>query len=190
MYKQCRTEQSAQRQREMEQGLLRLMGTRQFEEITVSDLCQEMGIPRKSFYRYFSGKDGVLHALIDHAVMDYDLYTMRGEVEPQLSPLEYMEQILTYWVQHKPLLDALERSGLSGMLVMRAMEYTEKLGSMPNFLKTTDKRLQGYGTMFAVCGLMSMILRWHHDGFPNSVEEMAKLALRLFSEPMFDGTWE
>ena len=51
MYKLCKTEQSARRQRELEQGLLAAMSTHQYEEITVSDLCDQMNIPRKSFYR-------------------------------------------------------------------------------------------------------------------------------------------
>ena len=49
-----------------EQGLLAMMEHRSFEEISVSDLCERMGIPRKSFYRYFSSKDGALMALLDH----------------------------------------------------------------------------------------------------------------------------
>ena len=59
MYKICQTEQSIRRQRELEQGLLRLMGKRNYEDLTVKDLCDEMALPRKSFYRYFSSKDGV-----------------------------------------------------------------------------------------------------------------------------------
>lgn len=62
MYKLCRTEQSAARQRQLEQGLLQAMRTQQYEDISISDLCDQMGIPRKSFYRYFSNKDGALFA--------------------------------------------------------------------------------------------------------------------------------
>ena len=51
MYKLCKTEQSAQRQRSLEEGLLTAMKTKRYEEITISDLCSQMGIPRKSFYR-------------------------------------------------------------------------------------------------------------------------------------------
>ena len=58
MYKFCKTEQSFQRQRELEQGLLAMMEHHRFEEISVSDLCDRLNIPRKSFYRYFSSKDG------------------------------------------------------------------------------------------------------------------------------------
>ena len=61
MYKQCRTEQSAVRQRQLEQGLMEAMMKKKYEEISVTDLCVELGIPRKAFYRYFSDKDGALH---------------------------------------------------------------------------------------------------------------------------------
>jgi len=72
MYKLCKTEQSAARQRELEQGLLEIMANKRFDDISVSDLCEKIGIPRKSFYRYFSGKDGALYALIDHTLMAYE----------------------------------------------------------------------------------------------------------------------
>jgi len=49
MYKQCRTEQSARRQRELEQGLVQVMLKRQYDEISVSDLCAEIDVPRKAF---------------------------------------------------------------------------------------------------------------------------------------------
>ena len=35
MYKRCITEQSARRQRELEQGLLEVMATRRYEDITI-----------------------------------------------------------------------------------------------------------------------------------------------------------
>ena len=71
MYKLCKTEQSAQRQRELEQGLLKMMLQCRYEDISVSDLCDQLEIPRKSFYRYFSSKDGALYALLDHTMMEF-----------------------------------------------------------------------------------------------------------------------
>lgn len=187
MYKQCRTEQSTNRQRDMEQGLLQMMLRQQFEEISVSSLCSRIGIPRKSFYRYFDSKEGALYALIDHTLMNWNLTNITNYQESV--PLRYMEQVFSYWIQQKPLLDALERSGLSGLLVQRSLEYTGELNTVPNFMQIREKRLREYGTMFTVCGLMSMIVRWHHDGFPNSVEEMSRLAMQLFSQPLFTGAW-
>ena len=82
MYKKCATEASAARQRQLEQGLLAAMSKRRYEEITVSDLCEELGIPRKSFYRYFSGKEGALHALIDHTILEFETEEEANSFQP------------------------------------------------------------------------------------------------------------
>ena len=185
MYKQCRTEQSAQRQRQLEQGLLEAMLQHRYEDISVSDLCDSLGVPRKSFYRYFSGKDGALYALIDHAFMDFDSFATIDNVGLGIPPLLYMERVFRYWMECKPLLDALSRSGLSGVLVQRAIVYSREMDNLPLFLTSADKQMQDYGTMFAVCGLMALMVQWHHDGFQPGVEQMSKLAIRLFSQPLF-----
>jgi len=189
MYKQCQTAQSAARQRQLEQGLLQLMLKKHYDEFSVSDLCQELQIPRKSFYRYFSSKDGALYALIDHTLMDYDVQTTRPEFASYQEPMQYMVDVFSYWVNCKPLLDALQKSGLSGLLIQRAMEFSREMDTMPTFMQITDRRLREYGTMFTVCGLMTMIVQWHYDGFTKSPEEMARLSMELFTKPMFSVNW-
>ena len=53
MYKICHTEDSSRRQRELEQGFLNMLRRQAYDKITLTDLCCQLNIPRKSFYRYF-----------------------------------------------------------------------------------------------------------------------------------------
>ena len=95
MYKQCRTEQSAARQRELLKGLLQIMNQQHYDEITVSSFCEQMQIPRKSFYRYFSSKEGALHALIDYTLMEFEGFSqtrMKGGSSAQ----EELERLFSY----------------------------------------------------------------------------------------------
>ncbi len=190
MYKQCRTEQSAARQRLLEQGLLQIMLKRQFDEITVSDLCDEIHVPRKAFYRYFSGKEGALYSMIDRALMDFEIHSTGTELYEPETPMGYMEQVFVYWTEHQELLDALKKSNLSGLLIQRALDYSRNIDTIPRFMLITDRRLREYGTMFMVCGLMTMILQWHDDGFSKSVTEMAELTMQLLTQPLFSGKLE
>ena len=190
MYKQCRTEQSAARQRQLEQGLLQVMLKRQYEEISVSDLCAEIGVPRKAFYRYFSGKDGALFSMIDRALMDFEIHSTSSEMFEPETPRDYMEQVFIYWTEHRDLLDALKKSNLSGLLIQRALDFSRNIDTIPRFMLITDRRLREYGTMFMVCGLMTMIVRWHDDGFSNSTSEMAELTMQLLTQPLFSGKLE
>lgn len=190
MYKLCKTEQSASRQRALEAGLLAAMGSHHYEEISVSDLCDQLQIPRKSFYRYFSSKDGALQALLDHTLMEYETYAMvtTGEARTVQSELE---RFFRFWIHHKPLLDALQRSNLSGLLIERAIAYALTGVFMPRrFLPQDTRDVQEHVTAFAVCGLMSMVLSWHHNGYSQPESHMAKLAVRLVSQPLFPNVRE
>ena len=184
MYKQCRTERSALRQRQLEQGLLEHMQKRHYDEISVSDLCNALGIPRKAFYRYFDSKDGALYALIDHALLDHEIRITSPEFHDFMEPLQYMTEVFAYWASQKPLLDALAKSDLSGILIQRALVCAKGMDTLPKFMQVTDRRLREYGTMFNVCGLMTIIAQWHRDGLRESVEEMAGLSMELFSKPL------
>ena len=190
MYKQCQTEQSARRQRELEQGMLQAMLKRQFDEISVSDLCDEIHVPRKAFYRYFSGKEGALYSMIDRALMDFEIHSTGAEMYEPETPMGYMENVFVYWTEHRELLDALEKSNLSGILIQRALDFSQNIDAIPRFMLIRDKRLREYGTMFMVCGLMTMIVQWHNDGFSKSITEMAELTMQLLTKPLFSGKLE
>lgn len=184
MYKQCRTEQSAARQRVLMEGFLEAMLQQHYDELTVSSLCEQMQIPRKSFYRYFSSKEGALHALIDHALLDFESFTS-ASAKGTVSVQEEMELLFAYWLHKKRLLDALAKSGLSGVLVNRAIGHSvfETMRSR-RFLPVEEQQAQEYITLFAVSGFMSMVIQWHHDGYPQTVQQMAQIAIRLVSRPM------
>lgn len=188
MYKLCKTEQSAQRQRELEKGLLSAMSSHQYEEISVSDLCEHMGIPRKSFYRYFSSKDGALHALIDHTLLDYEAFPGVRKKGEKRSAQTDLERFFLFWRSQKPLLDALERSGISGILVTRSIDHAlSDAGTPSRFLPQSEKAARKQAITFGVCGLMSMVLSWHHDGYPLPPDRMAELAVQLLTKPLFNG---
>ncbi len=181
MYKLCKTEQSANRQRELEQGLLAAMAVTHYDEISVSDLCDRLGVPRKSFYRYFSDKDGALAALIDHTLMQYEMkniYSVGVGTE--------MEHFFKFWLEQKPLLDALQRSGRADALMARAIDYAllEGMGHKPTGSGIMGER--EYGILYVVCGLMAMVVRWHHSGYREPVQEMARIAQQLLSRPIME----
>ena len=185
MYKLCKTGQSAQRQRQLEEGLLQAMLARSYEEITISDLCEQLGIPRKAFYRYFSSKDGALHALIDHTLLDFEQQTGilsgSGVGDIQVDLRHFFE----FWQRQKALLNALERSGLSGVLVQRAISQAQSEYLLPYYPTSLDLRsMQHHAITFTICGLMSMMTRWHRSGYAESPAEMARIAAAMLTQPL------
>ena len=181
MYKLCKTEQSAQRQRELENGLLQAMLAKNYEDISISDLCDQLQIPRKSFYRYFSSKDGAFHALLDHSLQDCTCF-----LEPRTNILEMLTQYFQFWLDQKPLLDALEKSGLSGKLVERTVNSALRDHAFATHLVSDYPGLdQQHVTLFIISGLMSVVIHWHHSGCSQTPRQMAKTAARLLTSPLF-----
>lgn len=185
MYKVCHTEQSTRRQREVEKGLLQLMLHRNYEDISVSDLCGYMQLPRKSFYRYFASKDGALYSLIDHTLADFFQIPLPANKE-RGSAVGDLDLFFAFWYENKPLLDALQRSSLSGILVERANSFALREGSFPKSMKSIPAEIQEIALSFAVCGLMSMTLDWHRQGFLISPDEMTALAIRMLTIPLLN----
>lgn len=183
MYKQCITEQAARRQREIEHSLLQCMTTIRYEDITISDLCRSMGIPRKAFYRYFSGKDGALYALIDHTIMDFSDAFLPHD---NFATLETLQHYFDFWYQKKPLLNALERNDLGGILVQRAIILVQSNNLLPGITTPLSDQGYEYSITFFVTGLISMILQWHNCHFRETPQQMALIAAELLTHPAFE----
>lgn len=186
MYKVCISEQASNRQRMIEQELLALMETKRYEEITVSELCDRVGVPRKSFYRYFSSKDGALHALMDHTLLDFRHHVETTHENKVKNADLVLESFFQYWIERRRVLDAFQRSGISGTFVERAVHSTLEEQPFRNYLRslddTVDKR---QAVLFVVAGLMSMVIRWHHEGFAESAKDMAVAAAQILTRPIF-----
>ena len=184
VYKLCKSEQSAARQKQLEQGLLQAMLTRPYEEISISDLCDQMNVPRKSFYRYFSNKDGALFALLDHTFIEYEQQTNPFLEKKGYNAIDELSQFFLFWYEHKNLLDALVKNRLSGMLVEHATSHALHERLMPAYLLQQDKTSQHLAMTFAICGLLAMVIQWHMEAYQNSVEEMAHIATMMLTKPL------
>ncbi|MBQ8624424.1 MAG: TetR/AcrR family transcriptional regulator [Oscillospiraceae bacterium] len=183
MYKRCVAEQSSKRQRELESGLLKAMSTHRYEDIAISQLCDDMNVPRKSFYRYFSSKEGALFALIDHTCMDF-LASFMGGTSNATS--ETMVAFFKFWMEKRTLLDALMRSGLSGVLVQRSIALASTDNTVAkSFFPSIPDNLRNHGLVFMVSGLMSLVIEWHHSGFKDDPREMADIAATLLTKPLY-----
>lgn len=174
MYKHCATEESARRQRQLEGCLLELMLQNEYPQITISHICDRAGISRKSFYRYFSSKEGCLCALLDHAIFDGASYYLPGHTENQSVRIIYA-RFFQYWKEHQSLLDALSQNNLSMLLVERILEYVTNEEREFRILFQDQGSDAHERSLFYIGGIMSMVLDWHKTGYQKSVTQMSKI---------------
>lgn len=172
MYKYCATEESARRQRQLETCLEKLMTTENYAQITISHICDMAGISRKSFYRYFSSKEGCLYALLDHAIFDGASYYLPGSADVPSSRLIY-ERFFTYWKSKASLLDALDKNAMGQLLAERMLAYIASEEHELRHLFRGQADESSERSIFYICGTMGLILSWHKSGFSKSITHMA-----------------
>lgn len=178
MYKHCNTEESAHRQRQLEQCLLELMTDSPYSNITIGQVCDLAGISRKSFYRYFDSKDGCLQALLDHVIMDGAAYNMAAADE-KITTQEFCTRIFEYWYRQTPLLDALEKNGQSLQILQRMIRYIlEEEPDYARYMGIPDHSVAEH-VVFTVSGLMGLVLMWHHEHYQKTAEQMGELLYHL-----------
>ena len=175
MYKLCHTEESSRRQRELEQGLLDALKAQPYKKITLTDLCRQLGVPRKTFYRYFPTKDDCLLALMDHTLADCNDIALRGWNGSTSLDKTVQLQFFRYWLEHRSFLDMVRDNGLETLLLTRTAVIVDRMKENNRFNYFPRDQVE----YFIAHGLMSTVLRWHHFGFPGSPEEMAAVFGRL-----------
>ena len=178
MYKHCNTEESARRQRQLEQCLLELMEDIPYSSITISQICDQAGISRKSFYRSFDSKEGCLFALLDHIIMYGNSYYM-PEGSQDFSGADFYIRICEYWQKQTPLLDALEKNRLSLNLLQRTVRYI--LEEEPEYARhmAIPQEYVMEHIVYYVGGLMGLILTWHHEGYQKTAAQMGQILYQL-----------
>lgn len=184
MYRRCVTEESSARQKQLEDQLFQAMLETPYQEISVSDLCEQAGISRKSFYRYFGNKDGCLNALLDRALLGTASYTAVVDFSAGSDSKELM-QIMAYWMEQKPLLDVITTNNLQAQFLDRCIQHliTEERETL-RWLGVCDASQDMETVIFTVTGFLAVLLEWSRTNFPKNAAEMAQVMTRMWTQPL------
>lgn len=184
MSKQCTTERTSQRQRQIGDAFVELLQSAKFHEVSVSDICARIPMPRRSFYRYFDCREDLLETVLDNALCDGDVYAMFCIDEGVLRMKISYQRFFEYWKLQCPgLLNALTQNNLEWRLIERALYLNNAAYTFPS---GADEEEQEYGTRFAVIGLFTMLFWWWRKGCVQTSEQMAEYAVRFLTEPLYN----
>ena len=184
MYKNCNTEQSALRQQQLEDCLLKNMLLRPYAEITISDLCEQSSISRKSFYRYFTNKDSCLTSLLDRKMMESSRYEYSGTFAGSDIEKDFL-RVLSFWKENEQFLRVLISNNLTHHLLDRMIQHI--INEEHIFLRhigVTDPNNSSEPLLFSTSGFFVLLLQWAQTGFQKPVEEMAASIAALFTRPL------
>ena len=149
-------------------ALFSLMKRKSFQQITVTEICEEAAVGRKTFYRNFELREDVI---------DFWLDLRCEECRQVLLPVPPEQQLHGYCVFLKKHMDALivlYENGLHPMVENKFsffMPYTMPLWS-------NDPVEQEYRSQYIIAGIDAIIRVWVARGFQESVEEVVEIVKR------------
>ncbi len=178
MYKKQTSRIAMQSQNWIADSVVRLLETYSFQEITVTQICQEAQLVRKTFYRNFETKEDVLHYILDHLFESFqgkiDIYTME--------PFEIFTHYYEYWAEKKQLLTYLHRDDLFYILTKKYIEYADSIRLHFLFMKGDINKqtgLEPYVVHFIAGGMVAILEHWLELDFKESIATLTSLTETL-----------
>ena len=164
------------------EAMLKVMRIYSYNEITVTQITQEAGLSRKTFYRHFNDKEQVLGYLFD------SLYQECAEEITSSGVSHYWEVVQCYfdfWKKHAEVIKLLKKSGLLPKLLEESYNRSFeifKIVRSPDMVKANEAQLP-YMLAYSIGGMHSMLLRWiENDMAVESSEIIACLKKGFSSE--------
>lgn len=179
MYRQCTTEKASLQQRRFQQCMLDALLESEYDEISISSLCRDADLSRKTFYRLFHNKSDVILALVDQAFIDSHSFVPGPDVKPG-----GLHHFFSYWKEQKRLLDALNKHNCTSLLMDRAAAFILREDNDLAHVLGADLENGNEILLFNLSAIFSLVISWYHSGFQKSVDEMSALLMELMTTPM------
>jgi len=184
MYKECKSPSSSKRQEEIAHCFSEILNEMPYENITITQLCKRINIPRNTLYRYFTGKEAILQYLLEDTLIKL----LKASIQIEGKKTSNITEHLAYWLKNYRQYDHLWSLVYYGekhnMMITQMIKYYVKLAD-PSF-KEDFNNLQTKQIIFLAYGLQGILDVWKHTGYEQSEKEVAKQLYKLFQTPMLD----
>lgn len=141
-------------------ALFALMGEKDCERITVTDLAERANINRKTFYVYYAGIDDLLAHIEDELYEKYAPFFRGTEVlSPEFDVYGFFAAVADIIEADMPVLQTLSRSG-------RLYSLEERLKALiveelqPQLVMVRDAQALRLYLEYAVAGIFAILIDW------------------------------
>ena len=164
-------------QKKLLDAFISLLRSKSYEQITISDICREADMNRKTFYRNFTQKEDLIYFLIDELFISY----ISDDEGIGNSP-NAMTHFLTFYRDKHELMGLLSQNRLLFLFISYATEYSHR-----DVESYSDYRKYHWDMDFIVAGTINVYERWRKENFTTPVEVIVEELKTTFSGcSMFD----
>lgn len=156
-------------------ALTKLMDTKAFSDISVTDIITTAGVARASYYRNFHSKEEVLIKITDDIMEEY---RKRAEkLENDFFSYEAILLIFRYFKTYKKFILSVYKAGLAYIyLDLFDQELENHMGDMPY------NDIHRYKVYFYSGALYNVFLKWLQNGMKEHPSAMASMVTEMLEQ--------
>ncbi len=144
-------------------ALLVIMEKYDFKEITITQITQEAGLSRKTFYRLFKSKEELINFYFECLYKECLMQIKARQLQ------HYWDVVQCYFdfcEERRDLLSLLKQNNLLVLLFEGSYKYSFKVFAYVRSKETADaySSLLPYLLAYSVGGMFSMLLKWVENG--------------------------
>lgn len=150
------------------EALVKLMKRKVFADISVSELCEEAGVSRMTYYRSYNSKEDIL---IQHLELCFKRFMRELRDSTNMSFYEVAVTFFEFWEkEEKEFLTALIDSGLSINLMDLFYEYLDNIYESMEL----EESVEPFVKSFLAGGLYKLLIDWIKSDSNTPIQEMAE----------------
>lgn len=151
-------------------ALLELLGEKEYEKITLTEIAERAGLSRNAVYRNFEYKDNIIDDYL------FELTENRiNEASETLTTKEDILSLFQFLYNSKDIIYPIYKAGLVTSL------YKVFIKSKDLYMKNKDRKAD-YMNSYFLGGLFAVYLNWMEKDFVETPEEMTDMAVSLLKE--------
>ncbi|WMJ90342.1 TetR/AcrR family transcriptional regulator [Anaerocolumna sp. MB42-C2] len=150
-------------------GLLKLMETNDYLMITVTQICQEAELSRRTFYRLYETKEDIIKEYM-HSLTEDFMNTVAEAI-----PLHYTEVAMMYfefWKQHEVFLKLLKKNKMLDLIYRIEGEMAPLLFRKVKPEVNLDDETLLLLLAYSLGGLNGMLIQWVEAGMKMSSDQL------------------
>lgn len=152
-------------------ALLLLMNEKEFDEISITEICNKAGVSRMAYYRnYYTKKDIIIEYLKDIAE-DFKRKSHSWQKDNEYTNKNVIYFLFTYFKNYSYFIKTLRKANLSGLLQECLNQYLENEINI-----NKDNEISEKYHMYSYSGaLYNVYMKWIDNDMKESIEDMTNV---------------
>ncbi len=173
----------------MDEAFLKLLSEKEFEYITVKEICKEAGVNRSTFYLHYETVGDLLDETLDYINSKFDGYFKEVGIDIEkinslplnelyLITPEYLAPWLTFIKENKKLFQTFMKRHDTLKISWAYEKIFERVISPILARFGVEKQNQEYTLLFYVEGIIGIVKKWIREGCERDIEDIMGIIIK------------